>query len=78
VKLEVDINVSIIQRDGTVQKLANVSPVAESLAHQQFDGHVKKIRIFISPELRELSANFLKKDEGLIFEAIKMTEAQFV
>jgi len=53
VKLEVDINVTVVAKDGTVRALADVSPVADALARQQFDDHVKRVRIFVHPRLRE-------------------------
>lgn len=53
VKLEVDINVAVVAKDGAVRALADVSPVADALARQQFDDHVKRVRIFVHPRLRE-------------------------
>ncbi|MEM9589552.1 MAG: metal-dependent phosphohydrolase, partial [Planctomycetota bacterium] len=58
VKLEVDINVDIVSssHDGsapTVRPLGEVSPVASVLAHQQFDDHVKQVRVFVHPTLRD-------------------------
>ena len=53
VKLEVDINMDVIGRDGTIRTLGEVSPVASALAHQQFDNHVKRVRVFVREELRD-------------------------
>lgn len=53
VKLEVDINVDVIGRDGSIRALGQVSPVASSLAHQQFDDQVKRVRVFVRDDLRE-------------------------
>lgn len=69
VKLEVDINVAVVTRDGGVCTLAEVSPVAEVLANRQFDGHVKRVRIFVRPELRQ-SLNPLLTDEYWIRKAV--------
>ena len=53
VKLEVDINVDVVRRDGSVVSLAELSPVASSLATHQFDHHVKRVRVFLRPDLRD-------------------------
>ena len=53
VKLEVDINVDVVARDGTVRPLGDVSPVASALARQQFDDQVKRVRVFVRENLKE-------------------------
>jgi HD superfamily phosphohydrolase len=53
VKLEVDINMDVIGRDGTVRSLGDVSPVASALAQRQFDDQVKCVRIFVRDDLRD-------------------------
>ncbi len=57
VKLEVDINMDVIDRDGQVRTLGEVSPVASVLAHQQFDNHVKRVRVFVRQDLRDTLAS---------------------
>ena len=52
VKLEVDINMDVIGRDGTVRTLGDVSAVASALAERQFDDQVKSVRVFVRPDLR--------------------------
>lgn len=52
VKLEVDINIDVVGRDGHVRPLREVSPVAYALAAQQFDNHVKQVRVFVRDDLR--------------------------
>lgn len=52
-KLEVDINIDVVSRDGDVHPLGQVSPVAASLAHDQFDNHVKRVRVFLRGDLRD-------------------------
>ncbi len=69
VKLEVDINVDVVLRDRslppqagdvkggvppTCVELANVSPVARALARQQFDDQVKRVRVFVHPQKRDI------------------------
>ena len=52
VKLEVDIDVDVLGRDGTMRTLGDVSPVASALASQQFDNQVKQVRVFVRDDLR--------------------------
>lgn len=51
-KLEVDINIDVVGRDGAVRTLGDVSPVASALAQQQFDSQVKRVRVFVSAKLK--------------------------
>jgi uncharacterized protein len=65
VKLEVDINVDVISRSGTVRTLGDVSPVASALANQQFDNQVKRVRVFVRDDLRDsLRAKLTPADWG--------------
>ena len=50
-KLEVDIDIDVVHRDGEVRSLRDVSPVASALADNQFDNHVKRVRLFIREDL---------------------------
>ncbi|QDT10907.1 HD domain-containing protein [Planctomycetes bacterium K23_9] len=52
-KLEVDINVDVVMRDGRSSTLGDVSPVASALANQQFDNQVKRVRVFVRREVRD-------------------------
>lgn len=62
-KLEVDINIDVVSRDGTTRPLGDVSPVASALAHQQFDNHVKRVRVFVRGDLRDpLQKNMSQQD----------------
>jgi hypothetical protein len=54
VQLEVDIDIDVVCRDGRVRALGEVSPVASALAQQQFDNHVKRVRVFVRDDLRPL------------------------
>ncbi len=56
VKLEVDINIDVVSRDGHARPLGDVSPVTSALARQQFDNHVKRVRVFVRDELRDAIA----------------------
>jgi len=60
VKLEVDIDVDVLGRDGTARTLGDVSPVASALACQQFDNQVKQVRVFVREDLRRQLNTVLK------------------
>lgn len=77
VKLEVDINVTVVDRAGSVRALADVSPVADALARQQFDDHVKRVRIFVRPELRQTLLP-LMSDDAYLHRAIETVEREIV
>ncbi len=77
VKLEVDINMDVIARNGEVRQLGDVSPVAHSLAYQQFDGHVKRVRIFVAESRRESVAGLLQH-EVWVNDAIEAVNRELV
>ncbi|WP_146455995.1 HD domain-containing protein [Rubripirellula tenax] len=78
VKLEVDINMDVIGRDGTTRTLGDVSPVASALASQQFDNHVKRVRVFLRDDVRDEVLNKISAGEltFLIMEAIDALESE--
>lgn len=52
VKREVEIDIDVFYaNEKQYRKLANVSPVVQTLAKEQFDDYVKRIRIFAAPHL---------------------------
>ncbi len=54
VALEVQFNVDLwFPKQGIYRPLGEVSPVVRALAHEQFDDFVKRVRVFVAPELRE-------------------------
>ena len=53
VKLEVQFQLDVRQRDGSYRSLGELSPVVRALATKQFDDIVKRVRIFVRPELRD-------------------------
>jgi len=77
VKLEVDINMDVVMRNGEIRTLADVSPVAQSLAARQFDGHVKRVRIFVRPQWRDIVMPLMQNDRW-IGEVIEATEREVV
>lgn len=77
VKLEVDIDMDVVGRDDTVHSLAQVSPVVDALARRQFDNHVKRVRVFVRPDLRERLPDG-RLDPHDLQVAIERTAAQIV
>ncbi len=53
VKLEVQFQLDVRQRDGSYRTLGELSPVVHALATKQFDDIVKRVRIFVRPELQD-------------------------
>ncbi|QDT15294.1 HD domain-containing protein [Alienimonas californiensis] len=51
---EVQFQVDVIGADGTARPLADVSPVTRTLATEQFDEHVKRVRLYCHPRLRDV------------------------
>ncbi|MEM8680060.1 MAG: HD domain-containing protein [Planctomycetota bacterium] len=52
VKLEVEFNIDVhFTREDEYRQLETVSPVVGTLARNQFDDYVKRVRVFVSPEL---------------------------
>lgn len=81
VQLEVDINVDVIRRDRSTASLGDVSPVVAVLAKQQFDDHVKKVRVFVRPSLREPLREKLPDTNAWaqsLASAIEATESSWV
>jgi HD superfamily phosphohydrolase len=73
VKLEVDFNVQIhFSKTNTFRDLGDVSPVVRTLAKQQFDDYVKRVRIFVHPRLAQ-SAREVSNLNELLEEAIAST-----
>lgn len=52
VKREVEFNIDVFfAKEGCYRRLGDVSPVVTTLARQQFDDYVKRVRIFVHPRL---------------------------
>lgn len=53
-ELEVEFNVDVhFPKEGCYRKLGDVSPVVRTLAQEQFDDYVKRVRIFVHPRLAD-------------------------
>ena len=63
-----------------VRTLGDVSPVASALARQQFDNHVKRVRVFLPEALRDkLAVDMpLPRWSEFMGEAIDSVEAELV
>ena len=68
IKLEVQFQLDVRQRDGSYRTLGELSPVVHALATKQFDDIVKRVRIFVRPELRDqiASIDFASMVRGLV------------
>jgi len=55
ITLEVQFQLDVRQRDGSYRTLGELSPVVHVLATKQFDDIVKRVRIFVRPELRAVA-----------------------
>lgn len=70
-KLEVEFNVEIyFPKESYYRRLGEVSPVVQTLARQQFDDYVKRVRIFVHPKLATELSGFRGLGE-LLQHAIK-------
>ncbi|MEM6979771.1 MAG: HD domain-containing protein [Planctomycetota bacterium] len=72
VKLEVDIDMDLVESSGRVISLGDLSPVASVLARQQFDQHVKRVRVFVPETVRDFVGNGIIDD--LLHHAIDSVE----
>jgi hypothetical protein len=51
-KLEVEFNIEVhFPKEGAYRQLGDVSPVVKTLARQQFDDYVKRVRLFAHPRV---------------------------
>jgi HD superfamily phosphohydrolase len=51
-ELEVDFDVEVyFSKPGRYRRLGDISPVVRTLAQQQFDDYVKRVRIFVAPRI---------------------------
>jgi HD superfamily phosphohydrolase len=70
-KLEVEFNIEIFfRKEGCYRLLGDVSPVVQTLARQQFDDYVKRVRIFVHPALAKQLGEFPTLNDVLL-EAIE-------
>ena len=54
VKLEVDFEMDVyFAKEGCYRQLGDISPVVKTLARQQFDNYVKRVRVFVHPRIAD-------------------------
>jgi hypothetical protein len=70
VGLEVQFNVDLwFAKQQMYRPLGEVSPVVRALAREQFDDYVKRVRVFVSPTVRERIALSPGEVDSLVCEA---------
>ncbi len=73
VQREVQLNVEVhFPKTGQFRPLADVSPVLRTLAQEQFDDYVKRVRLFIHPRLQAALSRVPERDV-LVREAAAMS-----
>ena len=73
IKLEVEFNIEVYDpKEACYRQLGDISPVVQTLARQQFDDFVKRVRLFAHPGLAT-DINPTHDINGLLREAIAMT-----
>lgn len=74
-KLEVEFNVEVAYpKEACYRTLGEVSPVVQTLAHAQFDDYVKRVRLFVQPDLIRQGLD-KKQVRALIPQAIEEADA---
>jgi len=74
-KLEVEFNVEVAYpKEDCYRTLGEVSPVVQTLAREQFDDYVKRVRLFAHPELIRQELD-VKTVRALIPQAIEAADA---
>lgn len=69
-ELEVEFDVEVRDtRSGVSRRLGEISPMVKTLAREQFDDYVKRVRVLVHPRLAE-EARGLRGLQGMIHEAI--------
>jgi hypothetical protein len=66
VKLEVQFQVEIYHSKlAQYRSLRDVSPVVKTLAETQFDNYVKRVRVFVAPEIAEATRQIVDPERLL-------------
>lgn len=73
VKLEVDFQIDVhFPKENCYRRLGDISPVVRTLAREQFDDYVKRVRVFAHPRVAE-DLRSLPRLPELIAEAAELT-----
>ncbi len=71
-EMEIDVDIYYAKED-RYRPLAEVSPVVRTLAKEQFDDYVKRVRIFVHPRLAD-DARRVPRLSDLVLEAVARTD----
>jgi HD superfamily phosphohydrolase len=72
-KLEVEFQIDVhFPKENCYRRLGDISPVVRTLAREQFDDYVKRVRVFASPRVTE-DLRSLPRLPELIAEAAELT-----
>lgn len=64
--LEVDFDLDVhFAKDRVYRRLGDISPVVRTLAQEQFDNYVKRVRVFVHPRVAETARNLRDLPERL-------------
>ena len=73
VELEVEFQIEVaFPKENCYRKLGDISPVVKTLAREQFDDYVKRVRIFANPRVAA-DLRSLRQLPDLLAEAVSMT-----
>jgi hypothetical protein len=71
VEREVEFNIEILfAKEGRYRAFGEVSPIVRTFENQRFDDYVKRVRVFVSPEIIE-SVRELRDIRSLVVRAIE-------
>ncbi len=74
VEREVEFNVDVyFLKEQRYRRLVDVSPVVRTLAKEQFDDYVKRVRVFVHPQVVE-RLRAIGDVSSLVEKAIKLAE----
>jgi hypothetical protein len=65
-ELEVDFDIEVyFPKQNAYRRLGDVSPVVRTLAHEQFDDYVKRVRVFVHPRIAAVAQQLGDLDQLL-------------
>ena len=74
VKKEVEINIDVsYAKERRYRSLGEVSPVVRVMAREQFDDYVKRVRVFVHPDIAERL-----KDDGMLVRELERFQSYTV
>jgi uncharacterized protein len=65
-ELEVDFDIDVyFAKSGVFRRLGDISPVVRTLAQEQFDNYVKRVRIFVHPRISDAARSLMNLTDRL-------------